>query len=158
MTRNAPIGRILKNDYASLLMLIFIGIMWALAIAGAVFGFLPKRRGGGAIEVDSTMMIIMIVIALVTTILFGWLASKRIGDIKRIINTGPKIQGRILSIGFIKDRGRVEYDYEYDGQSNHAGNAIWKNRETTKLQNGDELTLIIDPDKPSRAFIASLYT
>jgi hypothetical protein len=156
MTRNAPTGRILKNDYPSLLMLIFIGVMWLLAIGGGVLGFLPKRRGGGAIEVDSTMMIVMIVIAAVVTILFGWLASKRIGDIKRIVNTGPEVMGRIQSIGFIKDRGRVEYDYEYDGKSYHAGNAIWKNRETKKLQDGDEIALIVDPDNPSRAFIASL--
>lgn len=158
MARNAPTGRILKNDYPSLLMLMFIGITWLLAIGGGVLGFLPKRRGGGGIEVDSTMMIILIVIAVVVTILFGWLASKRIGDIKRIVNAGPEVKGRIQSIGFIKDRGRVEYDYEYDGQSYHAGSAIWKNRETTKLQNGDEIVLIIDPDNPSRAFIASLYS
>lgn len=158
MTRNATTGRILKNDYPSLLMLIFIGVMWVLAIAGTIFGFLPKRRGGGAIEVDSTMSMIMIVIAVIITILFGWLASKRIGDIKRIINRGPEVKGRIQSIGFIKDRGRVEYDYEYDGQSYHAGNAIWKNRETTKLQDGEEILVIVDPKRPSRAFIASLYT
>lgn len=158
MTRNAPTGRILKNDYPSLLMLILIGIMWVLAIVGAVFGYLPKRRGGGVVEVDSTMMIIMIVIAGVITILFGWLASKRIGDIRRVITTGIEVKGRVQSIGFIKDRGRVEYDYEYDAKSYHAGNAIWKNRETTKLQDGDEIILIVDPDKPSRAFIASLYT
>jgi len=139
-------------------MLMFIGIMWVLAIGGGVLGFLPKRRSGGTLEVDSTMMIIMIVIAVVVTISFGWLSSKRIGDIKRIVNTGPEVKGRIHSIGFMKDRGRVEYDYEYDGKSYHAGNAIWKNRETTKLQDGDEITLIVDPDNPSRAFIASLYT
>jgi len=88
MTRSAPTGRILKNDYPSLLMLMFIGIMWVLAIGGGVLGFLPKRRSGGTLEVDSTMMIIMIVIAVVVTISFGWLSSKRIGDIKRIVNTG----------------------------------------------------------------------
>ena len=159
MARNAPTGRILKNDFPSLLMLIFIGVMWVLAIAGGVFGFLPKRHGGGVIEVDSTMMIIMIVIAGVVTILFGWLASKRIGNIKRVISSGPEVKGRIQGIGFIKDRGRVEYEYDYNGRSYRAGNAIWKNRETTRLHDGDEICrLIVDLDNPSRAFIASLNT
>lgn len=158
MTRNAPTSRILKNDYPSLLMLMFIGIMWVLAIGGGVLGFLPKRRGGGTVEVDSTMMMVMIAIAVVVTVVFGWLSSKRIRDIKRIVNTGSEVIGRIQSIGFIKDRGRVEYDYVHDGKSYHAGNAIWKNRETTELREGDEIRLIVDPEKPTRAFIASLYT
>ncbi len=158
MTRNAPIGRILKNDYPSLLMLIFISVVWVVAIGGGVFGFLPKRRGGGGIEVDSSMMNIMLLVAVAVTILCGWLAVKRIGVIKQVIRNGPEVEGRIQSIGFFKDRGRVEFDYEYAGESYHAGNAIWKNRETTQLQDGDGIRLILDPDKPSRAFSASLYT
>ena len=158
MVRRAPFGRILKNDYPSLLMLIFIGVIWALAIAGGVFGLLPKHRGGGTFEVDSTTMIILLLIAVVVTTIFGWLTLKRIGDIKRIISSGPEVNGCVQSISFIKDRGRVEYEYEYNGQSHHAGNAIWKNRETIKIQEGDEVVLIIDPEKPSRAFIASLYS
>ena len=158
MTRNAQTGRILRNDYPSLLMLLCISVMWVIAIGGSALGFLPTRRGGGAVEVDSTMMTVMIVAAVVGTFVFGWLAARRIQDIKRIINTGPEVQGRIQTIGFFKDRGRVEYTYEYDNQLHHAGNAIWKNRETMQLQAGDEVMLIVDPDKPSRAFVASLYT
>ena len=158
MNREAPTGRILKNDFPSLLMLIMIGVVWFLTIAGGVLKFLPKRRGGGAIEVDSTMMINFVVIAAVVTLLCGWFAARRIAAIKRVIRSGPEVKGRIQSIGFVKDRGRVDYEYLYEGQTYQAGNAIWKNRETTKLKRGGEVTLILDPNKPSRAFIASLYT
>jgi hypothetical protein len=158
MTRNAPTGRILKNDYPSLLMVMFIALVWILPILGAIFGFLPKRRGGGITDVDPTMLTVMIVVGVVVTLLCGWFASKRIADVKRIISSGPEVTGQIQSIDFYKDRGRVEYDYEYEGKSYHAGNAIWKNRETTALNDGDEITLILDLDNPSRAFIAALYT
>lgn len=158
MTRTPSTGRILKNDYSSLLMLMFIGVTWILAIAGGYFGFMPQRRGARLVEIDSSMAAIMIVLAVVVTILFGSLASKRISGIKQVFRSGPEVKGRIQDIAFVKDRGRVEYEYEYNGQTYQAGNAIWKNKETRQLQAGDKITVIVDPDKPSRAFIASLYT
>ena len=158
MLRKVSTGRILKNDYPSLLMLICIGVIWVAAIGGGIFGFLPKRRGGGTVEVDSTMMMILIVVAVIVTLMLGWLAAKRIDDIKRVIRVGPEVKGHIQSITFFKDRGRVEYEYQHKGQTYQSGNAIWKNRKTTRLQNGDEITLIVDPKNPSRAFIASLYS
>jgi hypothetical protein len=158
MTRNPSVRRILKNDYGSLLMLMLIGVVWVLTVAGGIFRALPRRRGGGMIEVDSTMLVIIVVITVVVTVLFGWLAARRISSIKRVIADGPEVKGKIIGIGFVKDRGRVEYEYAYHGETHQAGNAIWKTRETSQLQIGHEITLIIDPEKPSRAFIASLYT
>jgi len=158
MTRTPSTGRILKNDYGSLLMLIVIGVMWVLAIAGGYFGLLPQPRGARLIEISSTMATILLTLAVVITMLFGSLASKRISSIKRVLSSGPEVKGRIQDIAFVKDRGRVEYEYEYNGQTYQAGNAIWKNKETRQLQAGGEITVIVDPDKPSRAFIASLYT
>jgi hypothetical protein len=158
MTRIATTGRILKNDYPSLLMLMFIGLVWVLPIGGGVFRFLREDRGGDDFEVGSTTIIVFVVTAVAVTIVFGWLASKRIRSIKRIIRTGSEVEGRIQSIGFVKDRGRVEFEYDYDGRTYQGGSAIWKNRETSQLQDGDEVTLVIDPENPSRAFIASLYS
>ncbi|QDU93639.1 DUF3592 domain-containing protein [Lignipirellula cremea] len=157
MTRNAPTSRILKNDYFSLLMLLFIGGVWMMAIGGSIIGALPEHQGE-PFEVNIPLVVLLVVIAVVVTLLLGWLARQRIGDFKRIISSGPEVQGRIQSIHFFKDRGRVEYDYQFEGESYHAGNAIWKNRETTPFREGDAITLILDPDKPSRAFIAALYT
>jgi hypothetical protein len=157
MTREVPIRRILKNDYFSMLMLVLIGVTWFLAIFGNTFGFLPKRHMVGTMPTDPSMNHALLVIAIAISMLCGWLTIRRWGDIKRVIQTGPEIKGRISSIGFYSDRGRVEYQYDYQGKTYEAGNGLCKNRETTQLKAGDEIVLILDPEKPSRAFIASLY-
>lgn len=158
MVRKTSTGRILKSDYPSLLLLILIGVAWVIAIIGGVFDALPQRGGAGITPVDQATKWGMFVIAGVLTLVCGWFASQRIKNIKRIISDGIEVKGRIQSIYFARDRGRVEYDYEYNGQAYHAGNAIWKNRETTKLSEGDDIDLIVDSAKPSRAFIKTLYT
>jgi hypothetical protein len=157
MTRKVPIRRILKNDYFSMLMLVLIGVTWFLAIFANTLGFIPKRHMVGTMPTAPSMNHALLVIAIAISMLCGWLTIRRWGDIKRVIQTGPEIKGRILRIRFYRDRGRVEYKYEYQGRTYKAGNGLCKNRETTQLQAGDEIVLILDPEKPSRAFIASLY-
>ena len=115
---------------------------------------LDKGEAGITNEVNSTLVII---IAVTATLLLGWLASKRIAVIKRVINTDSEVKGRIQSIIFNKANCRVEFEYTCDGQTYQAGNVIWKSEAITQLQNGDEIILIVDPEKPSRAIIASLY-
>jgi ABC-type uncharacterized transport system permease subunit len=158
MARQPATSRILKNDYPSLLCLMAIGITWLGAIAGGVFGALPKRHGGGMLEVNSTVLLVLIAIAAVATVLLGWLSSRRIADIRRVVSSGREVIGRIDTVWFVKDRGRVEYSYELDGKTYQSGNAIWKNSETLTLRDGDQIDLIVDPENPSRAFLASLYT
>ena len=155
MPRETSVGRILKNDYASLVLLIFIGVAWLMAaLAGA--GWLPGRRGG-AIDTGGDPDRFMLGLALVITPLFGWLAYRRIAAIRRVVRDGPACVGTVTLVWFMKDRGRVEYEYQFAGQTYQAGNAIMKNRETQTIRQGDRVELIVDPAKPSRAFLASLY-
>lgn len=131
--------------------------MWFLTIASGVFGYLPHRTNGGLIRIDATKLAIMIVSDVALTVLLGWLVTRRIAYVRRIAESGLEVTGRIVSIAFFRDRGRVEYDFEFDGKTYHAGNAIWKNAETTRLKIGDELKLLVDPDRPSGVFISFLY-
>ena len=158
MERKVSFGRVLKNDYGSFLMVAAIAVAWIICIGGSVLGFLPRHRGGGAVEVGPTLAIILLVVAAALTILLGWLVARRVSSIRRVITSGPEVNGHILSVGFVKDRGRVEYEYEFQGKTYVAGNAIMKNKQTEQIQTGDEVNLIVDPEKPSRAFLAFLYT
>jgi hypothetical protein len=90
-------------------------------------------------------------------LVFGGLAWRRVSGIRRAISSGPEVKGRVLGIWFQKDRGQVGYEYEYGGETHQSASAIWRNAETESLQVGDEVTLIVDPEKPARAFLAQLY-
>jgi hypothetical protein len=154
--RTTTTSRVLKNDYPSLLMLMAIAVAWAFLIGGAVFDRLPTKQGK-LVEVGPAAMIVIAIVVVLVTFMFGFLAWRRVSDIKRIVESGPEVQRQVTEIWFIKDRGRVEYEYSVDGKSYSSGNAIWKNAETSAIQVGDTVMLIVDRDKPSRAFIASLY-
>ena len=155
MRRETSVGRIVKNDYGSLVLLIFIGVAWVMAGLAAA-GWLPGRRGG-AVETGGDPDRFMLKLAVVVTPLFGWLAFRRIAAIRRVVEDGPACAGTVTAIWFMKDRGRVEYEYQFEGQTYQAGNAIMKNRETETIRQGDRVELIVDPLRPSRAFLAALY-
>jgi hypothetical protein len=156
MPRPTSVGRILKNDYGSLLMLIAIGVAWLLVLFAARFGFLANRRGD-VTQTDPAQVRSLVIMAVVVTVVFGFFAPRRIARIRRVIADGPACDGTVTRINFVKDRGRVEYEYQFNGETYEAGNAIWKNRETEAIRPGQRVELIVDPSRPSRAFLASLY-
>jgi hypothetical protein len=43
------------------------------------------------------------------------------------------------------------------GRPYSGGNAIWKNAETQRLAAGEKVTIVLDPDDPTRAFVAALF-
>lgn len=156
MTKQAPISRILKNDYTASMMLIMIAVMWGLLLVGSYFGSLPGRRGS-TLDFTGENLTSFIILNAVITLVCGVWAYVRISTIRRVINAGSEVTGVILGIGFAKDRGRVEYQYEHEGQTYRAGNAIKKNAQTSQLLPGTSISLMVDPQKPSRAFITNLY-
>lgn len=159
MAREVKTGKILKNDYFSLLLLMVCG-MSALMPVFPIIGFIP-RRGGRSEMIDPEQKWFFILFmggcALLAIGLCGWLAYRRIKRVRRILESGQEISGKVVEIWFQKDRGRIEYEYELDGQHYRSGNAIWKNQQTKGLSVDSDVTLIVDPEKPARAFIASLY-
>lgn len=148
---------IVKNDYGALLGLITPVVLWSLFIAVNVFGLSFSRRGGRAIEVnstDSTFLYIAVGGTVVGIALLAW----RIYSFQQTFANGEEIIGLITSVSFFKDRGRIEYSYAMNGQSYKSGNAIMKNKKTLSFQDGDEIELLVNRSNPNRAFIKTLYS
>lgn len=156
MQRKCSIGRILKNDYGSLLLVILIGVAWLMVAYTAVVGPLPSRRGR-TVDADRGFDWRFFGIVAAATPVAGWLVARRITGIRRVVEHGPACAGTVTGIWFMKDRGRVEYEYQFEGQTYQAGNAIMKSRQTEAIRTGDAVELIVDPSRPSRAFLSSLY-
>ena len=160
MARTTTTGRVVKNDYASFFLACWIVIVPVLLGFVCLFGFIPRNRHGrGGQEIDARQLApVLGAVALVNTGLFGWLIARRVGTIKRVIATGTDVTGTVTFVMFQKDRGRVEYEYALNGQAYRSGNAVMKTDLTARLQPGDEVALIVDPQKPTRAFLATLYS
>lgn len=81
----------------------------------------------------------------------------RVHMIKNLIEDGLETIATITDLSFIRDRGRVDYVYMFQGKKYISGNAIMKNKQTRALQTGQQVVLIVDRDKPKRALIRDLY-
>jgi hypothetical protein len=99
----------------------------------------------------------MCVIAVVVTVVLFYLLSRRISRIKRILADGSRTKARVLQIGFVKDRGRIEFEYTHNGRQYRTGVAVMKNKQTTAISQGDEIEVAVDPDDPRNAFVLQLY-
>jgi len=76
---------------------------------------------------------------------------------RKVFREGKSVLGRISSAYLIRDRGRVEYTYSYQGKFYQSGVSIHRNNRTKALKDGEGVILVVDSRKPGRAFIRGLY-
>ncbi len=91
-----------------------------------------------------------------TLIVFG-LLTWRVLLFRKVFREGKSVLGRVSSAYVIRDRGRVEYTYSYQGKFYKSGVSIHRNSRTKALKEGEGVILVVDQRNPGRAFIRSLY-
>jgi hypothetical protein len=148
--------RIITIDYGSFLAVASPIVVWILLAALSIFGVLPDLRWGrdpiGREGIPLFLSMATVVTALALP-LFSW----RVGIIWSTLLRGTEVPGQIVSVFFFRDRGRVEYTYEFQGQAFRRGNGIMKTRQTEILETNSRIVLAVDPEYPKRAFIRDLY-
>ena len=155
--QSISVKRTILNDYAAFLLAITGPIFLVLSIAGGVFGFLPEVKRPGSIPVTPETAVVGAIASLVLTLVLLFLLYRRIARIRRIIQTGERVEGGITDIRFIKDRGRVTFRYVLNGQVVEGGAPVMKNATTLQLIPGTVVELALDPEDPSRAIVVELY-
>jgi hypothetical protein len=150
--------QMLKNDYWSFLAIIFPPIFVIISLGILVFGF-PEKDGKELSVVETRFANVIIVsVSLLIAIVSTTFLYRRLKSIRRIFAAGEFVVGIVNFIDFDKDRGRIEYAYIYNQQDFQGGSAVMKNLKTKDFQLGDEVILMVDPNKPKRALIQDLYT
>lgn len=154
-TSRPSMFRIVQSDYLTGLSILVVVVFWGMYVAIAYFGFFPGLRGRSPLTgSDAPFFLDLSIIAtLIAVPLIIW----RIHSFHSIFVRGVEVTGRITSISFFRDRGRVEYTYVYQGKSYESGNAIHKTGRTKTLQPDSEITLVVDRENPKRALIRDLY-
>ena len=144
--------RVVLSDYVALLALIGVVVTWALHILAANGVIFTSRwsdtelTGGGFLE-----------IAIIATAVLLPLFAYRIYAFIAIFKRGLLCKAEISDISFFKDRGRVEFKYTLHGKGYSTGTRIMKNARTRALNVGQEVDIVVHPEKRSRAFIVDLY-
>jgi len=150
-----PLARIIWTDYTAFLSLLFPLMAWVIYLLVAGFRSPFGEAGETAVTAQEILRLLYICLALslVCLPLLAW----RVLIIRSVFSHGLEARGQIDSVFFNRDRGRIQYTYTFQGQTYTSGAALHRTRKTKTLQAGDQVILVVDRDKPRRAFIRDLY-
>jgi hypothetical protein len=143
MSKIPTLFRVIGTDYGALVAFLIPIIAWGLYGLGVVL----------EMSVFTDLPLLALIFTVAAVLALWW----RYRTISTIFSDGLEVPGVISGVSFFRDRGRVEYIYTYLGQKCRSGNAIHKTGRTTALKQGQDVTLVIDRNNPSRAFIRDLY-
>lgn len=155
-TQQPSVWRIISVDYAALLAILFPGVTWGGYVGFALFFADSSDRGWDPLLGDNGLPF-WFWFALAETVLSIPTLMWRVTRIRGILACGEEAPGEVLSVSFYRDRGRIEYTYSYHGQEHRNWNAVHKTARTTALQQGQKITVAVDPQGPKRAVIKDLY-
>ena len=158
MEKRIKIGRAIINDYILMIALMFIFIVWGLFLVMNVIGFVPNisNPSRGIITKEDGGSIFFY-IAIISSFIFAPIFIIRLNRIRLIIRNGEIVMGRIVSIEFFKDRGRISVEYNYNKEEYKKGVGIMKSKITKEIKSGDEKELIINKYSPAQFLISDLY-
>ncbi len=81
----------------------------------------------------------------------------RIARIQRLFRHGIAVKGGITHIQFSRDRARVEFLYEFNGECFGAWMPLHQTREVLALRVSQEVELLVDKTHPRQAIIWHLF-
>lgn len=154
---NKPkLSKIIANDYIALLAVVFAVFLPLALFVCSVLGF-GVRSSGRVVDFEQSDFRAMVPYLTITSAaaIVGFYA--RITWIKSILEQGVPARGVIRSIMTYRDRGRIEFDYEYAGHKLSAGMAVHLSKAVRQLRPGDVVDVVVSREKPTRALLRSLF-
>jgi hypothetical protein len=65
--------------------------------------------------------------------------------------------GQVVDVYFFRGHGYITYEYEYQQEKYRFTDKITQNNKTKELTVGQKVTLYVNQEKPTQAFIRDLY-
>ena len=149
--------RVIQSDYIALLGLLFPAVCLVMYICVAYFGYFPGLRGRDPIQGTEGAPLFLygfIITAVIGIPLSIW----RYKRIQKIFLNGVIVAGKVEGIYFHRDRGSVDFSYQYEGKSYLKPTPIMKTARTRALTRGMEVAVVVNKDDPNQALIRDLYT
>lgn len=153
---NISIKKIIKSDHLALVLTIIPIIMLLLAIDARYFGFLGKHFSRSRTS-DTSDGILFLKMTIVSILICVPLLLLRIKKINNHFKNGFEVMARIVKISFHKDRGRVKFSYLIENKEYTNTNAIMRNRTTTALKEGIQVSVIVARDNFKKSYLKELF-
>src|SRR5262249_10752570 len=145
--RKPSIASLVFADYACLLCFLFPVVNWGM-FAAAALGLWRSEPGEAEFKTR-----FLLCFAIGATVLCVPLLCWRIRNVRSLLQNGIPIPARIISAWFMRDRGRIDYEYTYEGQTYRGGMALVKSKRSGTLKEGQEITVLVHPVNPSRSIV-----
>jgi hypothetical protein len=153
MAHQLSFGHILRRDWPSFTLFVFMAAFWLIAIVCYLFIVArhPEDKDG------RVFAIIAGIGSLLCTVSCGPIIVYRLRNIRRVFASGEMVPGQVLYIGEnAEDIAYAVIGYRYQGHEYRVEN-VAEGTIGRKLAEGDTVDIMVDPMKPSRAYIAKLY-
>lgn len=148
--------KIIKSDYIALASLIAPIVSIILYVDAKYFGVLQQYlRSGEMKEPLGSLLFLGIFIA--SILIFVPVLYFRIKNIQTHFQNGIEVKGQIVYVNLWKDRGRIEYIYEINGETYKAGTAVHRSKFVDSLTEGQVVDIIVSAKNPKKALIKDMY-
>ena len=138
------ISNTLRTDWPALAAAIAIPVFWLIHFT---FPYLrPQSEGSPPVAIAAS-----------ATVLFAALLTWRLRRVARLFAKGSAAPGRVTRIAIARDRGRLEFEFEHEGQLVNSWTPIHKSKAVLKLCPGETVDVLFDPDEPTTAIVKHLY-
>ena len=138
--------KILLADWPAILCFIAIPSIWVI---GLIFPFLRQGARFGRVEMLTT--------ALPLSLIAGGFLLWRVTRIQTLFRRGAVVRGYITRIRLVRDRGRVEFRYEFNGERLESWMPVHQSPEVLALRESQKVDLLVDAIRPRRAIIRHLF-
>lgn len=135
--------KVLSTDWPALAASFGIPIIWAIYF---VFPHLQKSALPPSLWFPASVSAALII----------WLVW-RIRRVARLFTHGQLATGQVTSLLLAKDRGRIEFAFEYQGKRVSTWMPIHQTKAVLSLAPGATVEVLFDKDHPARAIVKHLY-
>ena len=97
---------------------------------------------------------ILCAIGIVIRLMF---ARKNFQEVNSTFANGAETDGEVIDVHFSRGNGYVTYEYQYQQKQYRSTDSVNQNRKTRDITVGQKVTLYINQEKPTQAFIRNLY-
>lgn len=138
------ISKTVWTDWPALAVSVGIPILWVIHFA------FPLLRSGAE---SSPPVAIAIVGTGLCAIILAW----RIHRVFRLFAAGRTAPATITRVKIVRDRGRLEFAFEHEGELVRSWTPVHKNKAVLALEPGDVVETLFDPNNPTTAIVTHLY-
>lgn len=140
---NYSIKKIILNDWPALTSAVGIPIIWGIHYA------FPYLRPG-AVHLPSWLPLLI-------SAAFALTLADRISHIARLFEHGIPARAVVTGLRIVRDRGRLEFAFEYDGRRFASWMPVHKTEQVMTLIPGTAIEVLFNREKPEQAIVKSLF-